>query len=111
MKNVEDVIETYDSKKSKRNLEFIVEAVKMIKPRKPLTRSTLKENLAFVNEGATEVHISEEVHVSSRKRVMFSQETSTKEKPRKPLTRSATRIWPIMIRLDLKLLPIMSMYK
>jgi hypothetical protein len=41
----------------------------MPKPRKPLTRSALKEDLVYVNEGATEVQVSEEVHASSRKRV------------------------------------------
>jgi hypothetical protein len=66
MNNVEDVIETSDSKKSKRKLEFIVEAVKMIKPRKPLTRSALKENLAPIDEGAVEVHIHHETEEIDR---------------------------------------------
>jgi hypothetical protein len=99
MKNVEDVVETPDSKKSKkkgRKLEFTAEAVEMLKPRKPLTRSTAKK-LSPVDEGATEVHIHHEteeiaeVQLSSGKKVMFSQEVSVKEKPSRPMTRSTTR--------------------
>ena len=48
-----------------RNIEFIAQAVKILKPRKPLTSSTLK-NLSPINEGETEVHILHETEQISK---------------------------------------------
>jgi hypothetical protein len=99
MRNIETVTETPDSrrvKEKRRNLELISEAVKLVKPRKPLTRSTAKER-APVEEEITEEYIHHgveevaKVKINPSKKVRFIPEVVMQDTPHRPRTRSAVR--------------------
>lgn len=99
MRNIETVPETPDGrrvKEKRRKLELIYEAVKLVKPRKPLTRLAAKERTPVEEEITKEdIHHGVEevakVKINPSKKVRFNPKVVMQDTLHRSRTRSAVR--------------------